>query len=164
MAASWLPWLPVMATMAATPNAMTVMATMVVMTAMAAIINLRIFGLKKLSEMIMNYSKDGIRVSHHDQKYFCSFCNFRTHKKYNLEMYKKNKHGNSPIPPHAENEKHARKGSMTKDELRNMITESFDVFQEYMKIKMQPTGAGSEEMIEESIDAFKCYMLNQINE
>ena len=81
----------------------------------------------------------------------------------NLEMYKKNKHGNSPIPPHAENEKHARKGSMTKDELRNMITESFDVFQEYMKIKMQPTGAGSEEMIEESIDAFKCYMLNQIN-
>ena len=100
----------------------------------------------------------------HEQKYFCSFCNFRTHKKYNLEMYKKNKHGNSPIPPHAENEKHARKGSMTKDELRNMITESFDVFQEYMKIKMQPTGAGSEEMIEESIDAFKCYMLKKINE
>ena len=53
---------------------------------------------------------------------------------------------------------------MTKDELRNMITESFDVFKEYMKIKMQPTGAGSEEMIEESIDAFKRYMLNQINE
>ena len=79
-------------------------------------------------------------------------------------MYKKNKHGNSPIPPHAENEKHARKGSMTKDELRNMITESFNVFQDYMKIKMQPTGAGSEEMIEESIHAFKCYMLNQINE
>ena len=118
-------------------------------------------------------NKHGIKQPHVDstpsqagneQKYFCSFCNFRTHKKYNLEMYKKNKHGNSPIPPHAENEKHARKGSMTKDELRNMITESFDVFQEYMKIKMQPTGAGSEEMIEESIDAFKCYMLNQINE
>merc|ERR1711978_433244 len=81
--------------MAATPNAMTVMATMVVMTAMAAIINLRIFGLKKLSEMIMSYSKDGLRVSHHEQKYFCSFCNFRTHKKYNLEIHKKNKHRTS---------------------------------------------------------------------
>ena len=43
----------------------------------------------------MNYSKDGLRVSHHEQKYFCSFCNFRTHKKYNLEMHKKNKHGTS---------------------------------------------------------------------
>ena len=53
---------------------------------------------------------------------------------------------------------------MTEDELRNMITESFNVFQDYMKIKMQATGAGSEEMIEESIRAFKCYMLNQINE
>ena len=45
--------------------------------------------------MTMNYSKDGLRVSHHEQKYFCSFCNFRTHKKYNLEMHKKNKHGTS---------------------------------------------------------------------
>ena len=43
----------------------------------------------------MNYSKDGLRISHHEQKYFCSFCNFRTHKKYNLEMHKKNKHGTS---------------------------------------------------------------------
>ena len=41
----------------------------------------------------MNYSKDGLRVSHHKQKYFCSFCNFRTHKKYNLQVHKKNKHG-----------------------------------------------------------------------
>ena len=43
----------------------------------------------------MNYSKDGLRVSHHEQKYFCSFCSFRTHKKYNLEVHKKNKHGTS---------------------------------------------------------------------
>ena len=43
----------------------------------------------------MNYSKDGFRVSHHEQKYLCSFCNFRTHKKYNLDMHKKNKHGTS---------------------------------------------------------------------
>ena len=29
------------------------------------------------------------------KKYFCSLCNFRTHKKYNLEVHKKNKHGTS---------------------------------------------------------------------
>ena len=29
------------------------------------------------------------------KKYFCSFRNFRTDKKYNLEMHKKNKHGTS---------------------------------------------------------------------
>ena len=45
--------------------------------------------------MTINYSKDGFRVSHHEHKYFCSFCNFRTHKKYNLEVHKKNKHGTS---------------------------------------------------------------------
>ena len=43
--------------------------------------------------MTMNLSKDGLRASHHEQKYFCSFCNFRTLKKYNLDVYKKNKHG-----------------------------------------------------------------------
>ena len=45
--------------------------------------------------MTMDYSKDRFRVCHHEQKYFCSLCNFRTHKKYNLEMHKKNKHGTS---------------------------------------------------------------------
>ena len=29
------------------------------------------------------------------KKYFCSLCNVRTHKKYNLEVHKKNKHGTS---------------------------------------------------------------------
>merc|ERR1711902_81317 len=46
-----------------------------------------------LIKMTMNYSTDGLRVSHHEQKYFCSFCNFKTHKKYNLEVHEKNKHG-----------------------------------------------------------------------
>ena len=48
-----------------------------------------------MKQMTMNYSKDGLRVSHHEQKYFCSFCNFRTYKKCNLEMHKKNKHETS---------------------------------------------------------------------
>ena len=72
---------------------MSAMATMALMEAVAAIFNLRIFGMKKIYKM--NYSKDGFRVSHHEQKYLCSFCNFRTHKKYNLDMHKKNKHGTS---------------------------------------------------------------------
>ncbi len=80
----------------------------------------------------------------------CSCCEFRSNNELDMIKHMKNKH--------------ARKDSMTEDELRNMITESFNVFQDYMKIKMQPTGAGSEEMIEDSIHAFKCYMLNQINE
>lgn len=74
---------------------MSAMATMALMEAVAAIFNLRIFGMKKIYEMTMNYSKDGFRVSHHEQKYLCSFCNFRTHKKYNLDMHTKNKHGTS---------------------------------------------------------------------
>ena len=80
----------------------------------------------------------------------CSCCEFRGNNESDMIKHMKNKH--------------ARKGSMTEDELRNMISESFTVFQDYMKIKMQSTGAGSEEMIEESIHAFKCYMFNQINE
>ena len=45
--------------------------------------------------MTMNYSKDGLRVCHHEQKYFWSLCNFRSHKKYILEVIKNNKHGTS---------------------------------------------------------------------
>ena len=30
-----------------------------------------------------------------NKKYICSFCGFRTHKKYNLDMHKKNKHWNT---------------------------------------------------------------------
>ena len=69
---------------------MAAMATMAAMDAMAAMINLRIFGMKKIKETNDN---ELLRVFHHEQKYLCSFCNFRTHKKYNLKMHKKNKHG-----------------------------------------------------------------------
>ena len=49
--------------------------------------------------------------------------------------------------------------SMTGDEVRTLINESFDVFQLFLKIKMQMGGVGNEDMIEESINASKCYML-----
>ena len=110
--------------------------------------------------------------------HYCNFCDYKSDRRYDRDKHVSRKHANDHSTPsqagsgavqsdqpHSNlKNKHVRKGSMTEDELRNMITESFNVFQDYMKIKMQPTGAGSEEMIEESIHAFKCYMLNQINE
>ena len=55
-----------------------------------------------------------------------------------------------------------RRHGMTGDEVRSLINHSFHVFQHYMK--MQASEGGNENMIEESIDAFKCYMLKKINE
>ena len=95
--------------------------------------------------MTMNYSKDGLRVSHHDQKYFCSFCNFRTHKKYNLEMHKKNKHGTSqtgsgsvPVeqtnPSHSQNENY----SNLQEENVDQLYENIDQWQKaYETLKEQ---------------------------
>ena len=58
----------------------------------------------------------------------------------------------------------ARKRDLSVDEVRNIINEGFDIFQLYMKMKIQPTEVEDEERIEESIDVFKHYMLNKINE
>ena len=55
-----------------------------------------------------------------------------------------------------------RRHDMTVDEVRTLINHSFHVFQHYMKI--QASEGGNKNMIEESIDAFKCYMLKKINE
>ena len=55
-----------------------------------------------------------------------------------------------------------RRHDMTVDEVRTLINHSFHVFQHYMKI--QASEDGNENMIEESIDVFKCYMLKKINE
>ena len=62
------------------------------------------------------------------------------------------------------NKEDARKGDMPVDEVRNIINEGFGVFQLYMKIKIQATEVEDEERIEESINVFKHYMLNKIDE
>ena len=49
-----------------------------------------------------------------------------------------------------------------KSDVMKLINESFDVFQLFLKIKMQMGGVGNEDMIEESINASKCYMLEKI--
>ena len=51
--------------------------------------------------------------------------------------------------------------SMTGDEVKTLINESFDVFQLFLKIKMQMGGVGNEDMIEESINASKSKSINK---
>ena len=51
--------------------------------------------------------------------------------------------------------KHARKGDKLVDEVRNIIIDSFYGFQEYMKMKLQPTEVEDQERLEESINVFK---------
>ena len=96
----------------------------------------------------------------------CKHCDYQSNRRYNLKQHEKNMHGyqeptnycahcdyKNANNKHMKNEA-ARKGRMTDDEVRNMITESFDLFLDYMKIKMQPTEVEDEEMIEESINVF----------
>ena len=62
------------------------------------------------------------------------------------------------------NKEDARKGDMTKHEMRNIINEGFDFFQQYMWMKLQSAEFEDVEMIEESINVFKHYMLNKMDE
>ena len=55
-----------------------------------------------------------------------------------------------------------RRHDMTGDQVRTLINNSFDVFQNYMK--MQATVVGNEDMVENITDVFKYYMLKKINE
>ena len=110
--------------------------------------------------------------------YKCEHCDYASDRKYNLKKHVKNIHENflheaASYSAHCDykssNKKHmnkedARKGDMTKHEMRNIINEGFDVFQLYMKMKLQSAEFEDEEMIEESINVFKHYMLNKIDE
>ena len=55
-----------------------------------------------------------------------------------------------------------RRDDMTGDQVRTLINNSFDVFQNYMK--MQATEDGNEDRVENITDVFKYYMLKKINE
>ena len=103
------------------------------------------------------------------KKYFCPFCNFKTHKKYNLDMHKRNRHSAQEYPKDDIFQKGS--GSLPMNQLMNqkedvlkLIDEAFDVFQNYMKMKMQLTDLMSEEMIEECMDVSKYVMKKKISE
>ena len=124
----------------------------------------------------------------------CNKCEYHSTRRYDLKRHKKNKHEepmgycahcdykspySSQVISHmnaahpaqetmlyccctSNDECGTRRHDMTVDEVRTLINHSFHVFQHYMKI--QASEGGNENMIEESIDAFKCYMLKKINE
>ena len=45
----------------------------------------------------MNFSDDNIHIIHVQKKHKCTMCDFRTHKKYNLNVHLKGIHGISNI-------------------------------------------------------------------
>ena len=110
--------------------------------------------------------------------YKCEHCDYASDRKYNLKKHEKNIHEKflheaASYSAHCDykssNKKHmnkedARKGDMTKHEMRNIINEGFDYFQQYMWMKLQSAEFEDVEMIEESINVFKHYMLNKIDE
>ena len=104
----------------------------------------------------------------------CKHCDYQSNRRYNLKQHEKNMHGyqeptnncahcdcKNANGKHMKNED-AGKGDMTEEEVKNMINESFEGFPEYMMMKLHTTEVGDEEMIKESINVFKYYMLNKI--
>ena len=117
----------------------------------------------------------------------CSFCDYTSNHKWVVRRHIKSKHQEPTILSHkdykspchintahpaqntmlhccctSKDECGTRNHDMTGDQVRTLINDSFDVFQHYMK--MQASEGGNEDMIEQSIDVFKCYMLKKINE
>ena len=118
----------------------------------------------------------------------CNKCEYYSTRRYNLKVHKKNKHeepigycdhSNYKSPCHintahpaqntmlhccctSKDECGTRRHDMTGDQVRTLINNSFDVFQNYMK--MQATEDGNEDMVENITDVFKYYMLKKINE
>ena len=50
----------------------------------------------------------------------------------------------------------AMEPTFQKSDVMKLINESFEVFQNYMKMKMEPLGVESKEMIKEGIDERNC--------
>ena len=121
----------------------------------------------------------------------CNKCEYYSTRRYNLKVHKKNKHEEpigycdhsnykSPYNLSHMNTVHpaqrttlhccctsndecgTRRHDMTGDQVRTLINNSFDVFQNYMK--MQETEDGNEDRVENITDVFKYYMLKKINE
>ena len=107
-----------------------------------------------------------MKTRHEKPISYCAHCDYKS-------LYKSNviNHMNTVHTPqqamfqcccNSNDECGTRRHDMTVDEVRTLINHSFHVFQHYMKI--QASEGGNKNMIEESIDAFKCYMLKKINE
>merc|ERR1712030_105987 len=56
-------------------------------------VNLTMYKYKYFKFTIMNFSEDDIRIIHVHKKHKCTLCDFRTHKKYNLNVHLRGIHG-----------------------------------------------------------------------
>ena len=117
----------------------------------------------------------------------CSVCDYTSNHKWVVRRHIKSKHQEPQILSHkdckspyhintvhtpkqtmlhscctSKDECGTRRHDMTGDQVRTLINNSFDVFQNYMK--MQATEDGNEDMVENITDVFKYYMLKKINE
>ena len=91
----------------------------------------------------------------------CTNCEYNTPYKTNLHRHIKNKHNFENIQDGG-SQTDILKTTFHIADVMKLIDESLEVFHNYMRMKMEPTGFGSEEMIEEGINVFKCYMINKI--
>ena len=115
-----------------------------------------------------------IKAHHKHPMFKCKHCDYQSNRRYNLKQHEKIIHGyqeptnncahcdcKNANGKHMKNED-ARKDGMTEEEVKNMISESFEGFPEYMMMKLHTTEVKDEERIEESINGLKYYMLNKI--
>ena len=66
--------------------------------------NLRRNGWTKYCSNLKMSSLEQFNNKNNFKRYVCSFCGFRTHKKYNLDVHKKNKHPDPNVHPYQNHE------------------------------------------------------------
>lgn len=99
-----------------------------------------------------------------DELFSCSFCNCKFNKKYNLKTHMKIIHNfNDNIEEAGTQTDMNSEKRFQKEDILNLINEGINIYQNYMYMKIYSTGFASEEMIEEGIDVFKCYIIHKIN-
>ena len=99
----------------------------------------------------------------------CAFCNYKSDRRYKLRVHMLNIHkfddsqeaGTHDTGTQTDD---SMQPTFQKEDVLKLMDECFDVFQIYLKIKMQQTDFEIEEMIEECIDVSKYAMKQKISE
>ena len=98
----------------------------------------------------------------------CVFCNYKSEMRYNLRVHMQNIHKFYDTQEAGTQTDESMQPTFQKEDVLKLMDECFDVFQMYMKIKMQLTDFEIEEMIEEMIkeciDVTKYAMKQKISE
>ena len=83
------------------------------------------------------------------QLYSCAFCNYKSERKYKLTLHMQNSHDTQGAGKQTDESKES---TFQKEDALKLMDECFDVFQIFMKIKMQRADLEIEEMIQEMIE------------